>query len=162
MTYILEKATKTLIPAEIVPMQAVKPPLKKDGWQFHWRQLYRSGEGRAFILRTLNSPTQIEGALLLKAASGMCIMDVLELAPHNIGRQHKRYDDVAGCLIAFACRESFKIEGDYKGFLTFTSKTSLIGWYMEKYGAQRANGWRMFFDPETGHQLIKKYLERLI
>jgi len=59
----------------------------------------------------------------------MLIMDVIEIAPHNFGSSNKKIDYVAGCLIAFACRESFKIEENYKGFLAFTSKTSLIECY---------------------------------
>ncbi len=51
----------------------------------------------------------------------MLIMDLLEIATHNIGKT-KKYDDVAACLIAFACRESFTLEGNYKGYLSFVSK----------------------------------------
>ena len=47
----------------------------------------------------------------------------------------KWYDFVAGVLIAFACSESFKIEGDYKGFLTFVAKTKLIKWYKKRFSA---------------------------
>ena len=89
----------------------------------------------------------------------MLIMDVLEVAPHNIGSD-KRYDYVAGSLIAYACRESFKLEGNYKGFLTFVSKTNLIDWYTKKYGAELALGQRMFIDWENGKKLIEKYLNR--
>jgi hypothetical protein len=87
-------------------------------------------------------------------------MDIVELASHNIGSKNKKYDSVAGCLIAFACRESFKIEGVYRGFLTFVAKTNLINLYKEKYGAIQANGQRMFIDAMTGLELIEKYLKR--
>ncbi len=90
----------------------------------------------------------------------MLIMDVLEIAPHNIGR-NKRYDYVAGCLIAFACKESFKLGGNYKGFLTFVSKTNLIEWYSSKYGAELALGQRMFIDWENGTKLVQRYLHRI-
>ena len=90
----------------------------------------------------------------------MLIMDALELAHHNIGLKNKRYDYVAGCLIAFACRESFKLDGNYKGFLTFVSKTNLIEWYAKKYGAELALGQRMFIDWKNGEKLIEKYLKR--
>ena len=129
-------------------------PSKKDGWNFNWKKLLSDKGGRTYVLRTLNSPNQIEGALQLKVVYNMLIMDALESAPHNIGKKNKRYDYVAGCLIAFACRESFKLEGDYKGFLTFVSKTSLVEWYIKKYGAQLAVGQRMFIDWENGEQLI--------
>ncbi len=158
--YILDKINKELVKSEIIPIENKIIPLKKYGWNFNWRQLSKDENGQTFVLRTLNSPDQIEGALQLKFESNMLIMDALELAPHNIGQRNKRYDYVAGCLIAFACRESFKTEGDYKGFLTFVSKTNLIEWYARKYGAELALGQRMFINWENGERLIEKYLNR--
>lgn len=160
MIYILDKINRKLVESEIVPIDIKSVPLKKDGWSFNWRQLSKDKIGQTFILRTLNSPDKIEGALQLKFEFDMLVMDVLELAPHNIGQKNKRYDYVAGCLIAFACRESFKIEGNYKGFLTFVSKTNLIEWYAKKYGAELALGQRMFIDWENGEKLIERYLHR--
>ena len=160
MIYILDKINRKLIKSEIVPIDKRTIPLKKDGWNFNWRQLSKEENGQTFILRTINSPNQVEGALQLKFEYDMLVMDALELAPQNIGQKTKRYDYVAGCLIAFACRESFKIEGDYKGFLTFVSKTNLIEWYAKKYGAELALGQRMFIDWENGEKLIEKYLCR--
>lgn len=160
MIYIFDKIKEELVKSEIVSMDKKTIPLKKDGWNFNWRQIFNDKKGETFVLRTLNSPDQIEGAVQLKTEYDMLIMDVLELAPHNIGQKVKRYDYVAGCLIAFACRESFKFEGDYKGFLTFVSKTGLIEWYANMYGADLALGQRMFIDWENGEQLIEKYLNR--
>ena len=146
MIYILDKINGELVKSEIVPMDRNTVPLKKDGWRFNWRGLSKVEDGQTYILRTLNSPNQIEGALCLRFVYNVLIMDVLELAPHNIGQKNKRYDYVAGCLIAFGCRESFKTEGNYKGFLTFVSKTNLIKWYAQKYRAELALGQRMFID----------------
>lgn len=160
MVYILDKITKKLIETEIVPMDKKIIPFKKDGWNFNWRKLSSEENGETFILRTINSPNQIEGALQLKIEYNMLVMDALELAPHNIGHKNKRYDHIAGCLIAFACRESFKIIGDYKGFLTFVSKTNLIELYVQKYGAELALGQRMFIDWDAGERLINEYLYR--
>ncbi len=158
--YILDKINGELVKCEIVPIDKKTIPLKKDGWNFNWRQISNSKKGQVYILRTLNSLGKIEGALHLRFEYGMLIMDALELAPHNIGQKNKRYDYVAGCLIAFACKESFNIEGSYKGFLTFVSKTNLIEWYTKKYGAELALGQRMFIDWENGEKLIEKYLQR--
>ena len=160
MIYILDKITGELVTAEIVTFDRKNIPLKKDGWSFNWRQMSREENGQVYFLRTINSPDQIEGALYLKFEYDMLIMEALELAPHNIGQRKKRYDYIAGSLIAFGCRESFKIEGDYKGFLTFVSKTNLIKWYIEKYGAELALGQRMFIDWDNGEKLIEKYLNR--
>lgn len=157
MIYILDKINGELGKSEIVSMDKTNIPLKKDGWKFDWRSLFKGENGQNYILRTINFPSQIEGALCLRLEHEMLIMDALELAPHNIGQKNKRYDYVAGCLIAFGCRESFKIEGDYRGFLTFVSKINLIKWSAEKYGAELALGQRMFIDWENGAKLIEKY-----
>lgn len=50
-------------------------------------------------------------------------------------------------------------KGGYQGFLSFTSKTELIPLYRERYGAQIAIGRSLFFNPETGKKLMKKYLD---
>lgn len=46
------------------------------------------------------------------------------------------------------------------GFLTFVSKTNLIDWYTDKYGAILTLGHRMYIDYNGGLKLIKEYLER--
>ena len=160
MIYILDNITNKLVESEIVPIDPHLIPLKKDGWKFNWKKIAKEQNGQTYILRTINSPMQVEGAILLKVESNMLVMDALEIAPQNFGQINKRYDNVAGCLIAFACRESFKITGAYSGFLTFVSKTKLINWYTEKYGAELALGQRMFIDWETGNDIIEKYLNR--
>ncbi len=88
----------------------------------------------------------------------MLYMNNIEVAPHNLGSDGK-YDNVAGCLIAFGCLKSFELgKNTYKGYLTFESKTELIPLYQDKYGATLAMGQRMFIDPDTGLGLIDKYL----
>lgn len=162
MIYILDTINDRLVKAEIVVADRKGVPLKKDGWNFNWRQLIQEKNSRTFFLKTIEPPQSVEGALQLKIENEMLIMDVLEIAPHNIGRKDKKYDYVAGCLIAFACRESFKLGGNYKGFLTFVSKSNLIKWYSSKYGAVVALGQRMYIDNNVGLRLMKEYLERKI
>ena len=155
MIYILDIVNNKLVEAHIKPLIKEDTPLKKDGWNFNWRQLTKNENTRSYVLKLISQPKIVEGALLLRIEEDMLIMDVLEIAPHNIGK-NKKYDYVAGTLIAYACKESFKIEGNYKGFLTFVSKTNLIDWYIDKYGAELAIGQRMFIDWENGQKLIEK------
>ncbi len=157
MTYIYDLASNDLIEAEIV-LASGKLPLKKDGWKFDWNKLIKEKNSETYILRLKKSTKNIEGILQLKMEYGMLIMEVIEIAPHNLGSSNKRFDYVAGCLIAFGCRRSFSLKGPYKGFLTFTSKTNLIELYKTKYGANQALGQRMFIDDINGLKLIKKYL----
>jgi len=102
----------------------------------------------------------VQGALSLRKHQGMLTMDLVEIAPHNKGQTDKRYKYVAGCLIAYACQESLKLEGNYRGYLDFVSKTVLIGLYRTKYYAQSTIGQKMYIDPIGGKKLIEEYLNR--
>lgn len=160
MIYILDVRNDQLVKAEIVVPEPNEIPLKKDGWNFNWRELSKEKNSRMFILRTIGLNPSVEGAVQLKTENEMLIMNALEIAPHNIGRKNKKYDYVGGCLIAFACKESFKLDSAYKGFLTFMAKTSLIKWYSKKYGASVGLGQRMYIDSENGLNLINEYFEK--
>ncbi|MEM6964987.1 MAG: hypothetical protein AAF573_09490, partial [Bacteroidota bacterium] len=148
--YLLDLKTSSLIEAEIVKAVFKDMPLKKDGWNFNWRTIFKKKDSEIYVLRLQSNPDSIQGVLQLRIQEGMLIMDLVEIAPHNIGKKNKRYDYTAGCLIAFSCRESFKLETNYKGFLTFESKTKLIDWYMEKYYAKLAMGQKMYIEPNDG------------
>jgi hypothetical protein len=91
-------------------------------------------------------------------------IELLEVSTENIG-QEKTLDHIGGCLIAYACRESFK--RGHEGFVFLVPKTSLIDHYANKYGfhyepvklPNRPNGFMVH--NETGaRKLIKEYLDR--
>lgn len=137
-------------------------PTKKNGWQFTWRTLFKT-EGADFYKLILESDGTIQGFLMLSLMNDeMLYMNNIEVALHNYGSEGK-YDKVAGCLIAYGCLKSFE-EGKeyYQGYLTFQSKTKLISFYEEKYGATLAMGQRMFIEPKMGINLIEKYLNRTV
>lgn len=157
MTYIYDLKNNKLIEVEIV-LASGKMPLKKDGWKFDWNKLIKEKNTKTYALRLISDSQNVEGLMQLRIENDMLIMDIIEIAPHNFSSSNKKFDYVAGCLIAFACRESFKIEGNYRGFLTFTSKTNLIEWYKKKYGATQALGHKMYIDDTVGLKLIEKYL----
>ena len=157
---ILETKTKKKIDAEIVEALFQDMPMKKYGWQFTWRTLFNT-EGAEFYKLTLKDKTStVQGILMFSIMyEEMLYMNNIEIAPHNLGSEGQ-YDNVAGCLIAFACLKSFELgKNTYKGYLTFDSKTKLIPVYKEKYGAINSMGQRMFIDPMQGLQLIEKYLK---
>ena len=144
---------------EIAPCLTEEMPLRKDGWQFTWRKLAKV-EGAHFYKITLKgTPDTLEGVLMVSIINEeMVFMNNVEVAPHNYGNNGK-YENVAGSLIAFACLKSFEWgKGPYLGFLSFESKTKLIGFYQQKYGATWAAGQKMFIDPSNGKELMKKYL----
>lgn len=160
--YIFDNQTNDLVEIEIVEALYKDMPLKKEAWFFNWKQAFKKVNTTTYILRLVSNPDSIQGILQLQNEFGMIIMDLLEIAPHNLRAEGKakKYEYVAGCLIAFACRETFKLDTDYRGFLTFESKTKLISWYVEKYHAKVARGQKMYIEPQDGEKLIKEYLER--
>jgi len=156
---ILEIRKRKKIKALIEKAKSKDMPIKKNGWQFRWRTLYKV-EGADFYKLTLkDESSEIQGILMLSVMNEeMLYMNNIEIAPHNIGSKGK-YDNVAGCLIAYACQKSFELgKNTYRGYLTFESKTQLIPIYKRKYGAKLAMGQRMFIEPDTGLRLIEQYL----
>ena len=90
-------------------------------------------------------------------------IELLEASVENMG-PHKKLDNVAGCLIAFACRESFKRGHD--GCIFLTPKTSLLNHYPAKYGfhhlawktEKRPEGLMILYE-DGSRRLIRKYLD---
>lgn len=155
--YIHELNTKRKVECSIELMKEHKTPRKRNGWLFNWAKALRENPESTFVLISKREKL-IQGAIQISYDEGMLIMEILELAPHNIGKQ-KKFKNVAGCLIAFACREAIKLNSAYKGYVTFLSKTELINWYKEKYFATQAMGQRMYIDPINGQKLIKNYIK---
>ena len=92
-------------------------------------------------------------------------MAFIELAPHNRGKG-KRYDRVAGCLIAFACRLSF-IPGEgliRDGWPSMQEpdkkeEIRLMAHHCTQYKAKRLAGTTtLVISPEDGEALIDRYL----
>lgn len=154
---IFSRKGKVHIECQILTITKSFVPKKKDGWAFNWLKAYRERPDTIFILIEKQSK-QIHGVIQLIEDEGMLVMELIELAPFNIGST-KQYDNVAGCLIAFGCRQSLKLKNAYKGYLTFVSKTSLIELYATKYYATQTIGARMYIDPISGEKLINKYLK---
>jgi hypothetical protein len=90
-------------------------------------------------------------------------VELLEVSVENMG-PGKKLDHVAGCLIAFACRESFKRGHD--GCIFLIPKTQLIEHYQAKYGFHympwkteaRPEGFMILYD-DGSRRLIRKYLD---
>lgn len=79
---------------------------------------------------------------------------LIEVNSENRG-EHKKYDHVAGCLFAFACRLAFKKK--YEGYVSLYSKTELVDHYKKKYGF-REFGMNLYTELVNSEELIKKYL----
>ncbi|MEN0006918.1 MAG: hypothetical protein AAF798_22390 [Bacteroidota bacterium] len=156
---VIEKLLQVERVATISRLERREIPLKKDGWNFNWRALFNTQGSELHKIALLETPVLVEGVVMLSLFNEkMLFMNNIELAPHNIGAG-KKYERIAGCLLAFACKQSFEYGRDtYRGYLSFDSKTELINWYQYQYGAKIARGNKMYFDPDTGTKLMKEFL----
>ncbi|MEM9719392.1 MAG: hypothetical protein AAGA10_09100 [Bacteroidota bacterium] len=147
------------LPAFIETATFSDVPKRKSSWNFDWMTLSKTEGSEIYKLSLKNSPKVTEGLIMLSLMNEeMLIMNNIEISPHNYGSGGK-HGFVAECLISFACLKSFEIgRNAYLGYLTFESKSELVTLYQEKYGAESANGLRMFIPPEQGMELIKTYL----
>lgn len=81
-------------------------------------------------------------------------INLIESSKNNKGK-NKIIKNIAGCLIAFACKIAFK--KGYGGFVSLVPKTRLINHYHNNYGFVQA-GRQMAVYMEASNSLISKYL----
>lgn len=67
------------------------------------------------------------------------------------------YEEVAGNLVAYACKLSFQYGFD--GFVSFTAKTKLIEHYEKTLGAYHFGGHRMIIPTKAAEKLDEKYFK---
>lgn len=165
---ILKVELDELVLARIMEKGKYKLPSLHEGWRFNFPKHAKERGTHAYILVTDETPDIIEGCLLYKMKDEQePYMSYIETAPHNRGMD-KKYDLVAGCLIAFACRLSFTLgKGDYKGWLAFdvmeeskADEKRLMSLYSKDYHAFNISGTTMMIiEPKDGENLILKYLD---
>jgi hypothetical protein len=164
---ILEVETKSEIDSKIFLISKAenKLPTINDGWRFNFSKHSKRKDFETYILTADRTPEIIEGCLIINTKNKYQIyMAFLEVAPHNRGKE-KRHDWVAGCLIAFACRQSF-IKGR-EGYLAFDvmeekdeDTLKLMNLYSQKYNAVRLDAsTTMIIVPQGSEKLINEYLK---
>lgn len=165
---ILKIAGNSIVEAKILDSKLIKVKLPSvtDGWRFNFNKHSNRTGFETYVLVCEETPNKIEGCLIFEMKSKIePYMAFIEIAPHNKGTI-KEYERVAACLIAFACRLSFKNgKGDYKGFLAFDvmeeneeDQLKLMGLYSTKYGAYRLGETTMVILPAGGEKLINDFL----
>lgn len=82
-------------------------------------------------------------------------INLLQTAVENVGKG-KVFDRIAGCLIAYACRQAF-LRG-YGGMVALEPKTDLIDHYMDAYG-MKAGGKHLYSELLNSQKLIDKFLK---
>lgn len=166
---ILKVSTDELVGATILDGKKVKLPSIQDGWRFNFDKLSKTlSNAETYVLISEESPETVEGCLIFQMADKKIpYMAYLEVAPHNQASP-KRYDYIAGCLIAFAFKLSVqKGKGDYQAQLFFDvqeekeeNAKKLVELYRTKYGALFLGETTLVIIDDAGYNLISKYLER--
>jgi hypothetical protein len=81
-------------------------------------------------------------------------LNLIELGNKNKGSS-KEIDNIAGCLLAFACELAY--ERGYYGFVSLQPKSQLIDLYQSQYGF-RQYGRLLAVEQKSAQRLINKYL----
>jgi hypothetical protein len=82
-------------------------------------------------------------------------MIAIQSSKPNIGSR-KIYDNIAGCLIAYACKIAFK--NGCEGYVRLQPKTALYDHYITKYGFVPVMDYFLVSKSKNSRQLIEKYL----
>ncbi|PIF30793.1 hypothetical protein CLU81_1243 [Flavobacterium sp. 9] len=165
---ILRIDESSLVDAKISDVKSVKLNLPSitDGWRFNFRKHSKVAGNETYVLVSEETPDIIEGCLIFEMKKKVePYMAYIEIAPHNKGL-NKKYEKVAGCLIAFACRLSFiRAKEPYTGYLVFdvleedkADEEKLMAVYSKKYKALRYGETTMIIPPVGGEKLITEFL----
>ncbi|TDW97437.1 hypothetical protein [Dinghuibacter silviterrae] len=125
-----EQVEATIEPLNLNDFKVIKRDKSRFD-SFNWNA-YKSRE--VYKLRLVSDET-ILGLMCLTDHPGEGIdaieIELLEVSLEN-RRGNRKFALIAGCLIAFACRESFK--RGYEGWVFLKPKTYLKEHYSSKYG----------------------------
>ncbi len=126
---------------------------KSKGFVFNWEA---ESENKVYKIILKEEESQILGLLsLIDYPEEFRIhVNLVEVSRTNVGKV-KKLENIAGCLIAFACTLAFK--RGYGGFVSLLPKTKLIDLYQEKYGF-RQYGRLLGVEFESSKNLIDKYI----
>lgn len=130
--------------------------LKSKGWSFDW--FIPQKNGYTVYTLHLKGNAEIQGMVALKHISDQLYthVDIVESAPHNIGKSGL-YVGVGAHLFAIACKESW--DNGNEGYIQFTVKNGLIEHYKEVLHAQSIDWHTMYIDSYGAMYLINKYFK---
>jgi hypothetical protein len=164
---LIEVASQREVDALIREGKLKEMPSLQDNWRFNFNKHIAKPNCTAYVLVTEEKPDIIEGCLIFEMIKKQIpSIAYVEIAPHN--KYNERiYDKVAGCLIAYAFKQSvIKGKGDYKGLLFLDvgednekDQRKLMSVYSKKYNAKATGETTMVIMDEDGEKLIKQYLE---
>ncbi|HYG39358.1 MAG TPA: hypothetical protein VD908_12090 [Cytophagales bacterium] len=129
---------------------------KTKGWIFDWKSELDDNSKEVYKITIVNNSDIIQGLLSLTIEKDHVLMNLLESAPFNIGKD-KLYEGVAGNLVAYSCKISF--QQGFDGYVAFTAKTKLIKHYEETLGAFHIGNQRMIISANAAKILVERYFK---
>lgn len=145
-----EKQTATIIKIDAAEISQINKTRRFD---FNWNK-----EKKFYVYKlTVEGKEEPIGLLSVEERPQDYALEIRLLAAskENVGKS-QNYSRIAGCLIAFICREAFK--NGFGGFVCLKPKTKLERHYMQQYGFQST---RMYLvtEEENSLKLIQEYYE---
>ncbi len=156
--FVFDTGSGKNVAAEIIEIRKNNLPGKDEGWYFDWKNTNLT-DCKVFQLR-LKGDSVVQGLVAFHIKEEMAIMRLLEVAPHNWGK-NSRFDRVAGSLIAKCCRLSYTEPKSpiWRGYLTFIPVNETVGrLYQSKYHAVGDPKGLMSIGRENSRKLIEEYL----
>ncbi|MBO9613112.1 MAG: N-acetyltransferase [Dyadobacter sp.] len=152
--YLEDKLTGERLPAVISRLSRKEVMLVgKKQFHFDWKTeaLYE-----VYGLKLVRS-REILGLISLdyQASNRAIEIRLIANASEHTGRR-KRYERIAGSLIAFACSKS--VEAGFGGFVYLRPKTKIIDHYRSEYGF-KYTGFSMIIEGSNSEILINRYHE---
>lgn len=136
---------------KIAPLE-IKQILKNKQFKFRW-----SSESKYEVYKLyIRESEEIVGLMSLQDWPNELRLEIrlIESSKDNVGSD-KKYDRIAGSLIAFACGTSF--DRGYNGFISLVPKTALRSHYINEFGMEEG-GKSVYSDTLNSAELINKYL----
>lgn len=130
--------------------------LKEHGWKFDWSIPHKKGYEVYELL--IKGSSDIQGMIAIKHIRSQYYthIDIVEAAPHNVGKQGK-YKGVGAHLFAIACKLSW--DAGHEGYVQFTAKSDLISHYQNTLMAKPIDWHNMYIDSYGALLLINKYFK---
>jgi len=137
---------------EVMPIQLKR--LSKSDFRFDWLKV----DCDEIYQLVISADGYILGMMALKVIAEELRIEIclLEVSASNVGKG-KEFENIAGILLAHACKLSFKY--GFFGFISLIPKTALVSHYKKKYGFV-SYGTHLGMDLERSEKLINKYLAK--
>jgi hypothetical protein len=153
--YIVDRKTQENQLIRIVPVETIDfKRLTKKRYAFSWQKLK---DEKLIYKLTIAGGEDILGIIWLAEypAEERLEIKLLAVSIENVGTD-KQYERIAGCLIAFTCREAIRRFKNYPA-VSLVPKTELKLHYIRKYGMQDA-GWQLYLEDQPLIKLVEEYL----